>query len=104
MGSDKNKLPVISEISTFLFSVIYLKGEVSVVFISMMYIYIETVHVSVIAPNATMVVSGILVGDMHPRAFVILKEGCYVFPLATRNLLYSFLGQVGQPMGKLVLV
>ena len=33
---------------------------------SMMCMYIKTFHVSVIAPNTTMVVYGILFGGMHP--------------------------------------
>ena len=35
-------------------------------FISMMCMQIETFHVSVIAPNATMVVGGMLFGGVHP--------------------------------------
>ena len=31
-----------------------------------MCMYFETFHISVIAPNATMVIYGILFGDMHP--------------------------------------
>ena len=42
-------------------------GMHPVVFISIMCMQIEMFHVSVIAPNATMVNYGILFGGMHPR-------------------------------------
>ena len=44
---------------------VLLGGMHSVVFISMMCMYIETSHISVTAPNATKVVYGILFGGMH---------------------------------------
>ena len=41
------------------------------IFLSMMCMYIETFHVSVIASNATMVVCGILFCGIHPVVFFI---------------------------------
>ena len=45
-------------------------GMHPVVFISMMCMWIETFHVSIIASNATMIVCGILFSGMHPVVFV----------------------------------
>ena len=76
VGSDTNKQDILSaeqDASFYLrneqlnlpFSVIYFKGRCCNI-LSMMCMYIETFYISITAPNATMVVYGVLFGVMYP--------------------------------------
>ena len=53
----------------------------------MIYMYIETFHVSVIAPNATMVIYGILFGGLFLGFLFVFVSFCFLF-LMTHSTQY----------------